>query len=38
MIEWQWVKAHNGNPMNEKVDKLARDCAERNKNKNSLKI
>ena len=32
-IEWQWVKAHNGNPMNEKVDKLARDCAEYNKKK-----
>ena len=28
-IEWKWVKAHNGNPMNEKVDKLARSCAEK---------
>ena len=27
-IDWKWVKAHNGNPMNEKVDKLARTCAE----------
>lgn len=27
-VEWKWVKAHNGNPMNEKVDKLARSCAE----------
>ena len=26
-IDWKWVKAHNGNPMNEKVDKLARECA-----------
>lgn len=26
-VEWQWVKAHNGNPLNEKVDKLARQCA-----------
>ena len=27
MIEWKWVKAHNGNPQNEEVDKLARECA-----------
>lgn len=27
MIEWKWVKAHNGNPKNEEVDKLARECA-----------
>ena len=27
-LEWKWVKAHNGNPLNEKVDKLARSCAE----------
>ena len=27
MIEWRWVKAHNGNPQNEAVDKLARECA-----------
>jgi ribonuclease HI len=26
-IEWVWVKAHNGDPMNEKVDRLARDTA-----------
>jgi len=26
-VEWCWVKAHNGNPLNEKVDKIARDCA-----------
>lgn len=26
-IEWVWVKAHNGNAMNEKVDRLARDTA-----------
>ena len=30
-IDWRWVKAHNGNPMNEQVDKLARECAEKNK-------
>ena len=22
-VEWEWVKAHNGNPLNEAVDKLA---------------
>lgn len=27
-IDWRWVKAHNGHPMNEKVDKIARDAAE----------
>ena len=27
MIEWKWVKAHNGNPQNEAVDQLARECA-----------
>ena len=27
MIEWKWVKAHNGNTKNEEVDKLARECA-----------
>ena len=27
MIEWKWVKAHNGNPQNEAVDRLARECA-----------
>ena len=27
MIEWRWVKAHNGDPKNEEVDKLARECA-----------
>ena len=26
-IEWQWVKAHSGNPMNNMVDKLARKAA-----------
>ena len=26
-IEWIWVKAHNGDPNNEKVDRLARDTA-----------
>jgi len=26
-VEWKWVKAHNGNPLNEEVDKLARNCA-----------
>jgi len=28
VIEWAWVKAHSGVPENEKVDKLARNCAE----------
>jgi ribonuclease HI len=28
-VEWRWVKAHNGNPLNEEVDKLARDCAKK---------
>ena len=27
-ITWEWVKAHNGNKWNEKVDTLARTCAE----------
>ncbi len=27
IIEWKWVKSHNGNPKNEEVDKLARECA-----------
>ena len=27
VIEWRWVKAHNGDPKNEEVDKLARECA-----------
>ena len=27
MIEWHWVRAHNGNPQNEAVDALARECA-----------
>ena len=26
-VEWKWVKAHNGHPMNELVDTLARECA-----------
>ena len=27
IVEWHWVKAHNGNAENEEVDKLARDFA-----------
>jgi len=27
-IEWKHVKAHNGDPMNERVDKIAREAAE----------
>lgn len=27
-LEWEWVKAHNGNPNNEAVDTLARMAAE----------
>ena len=26
-IQWEWVKAHNGNPYNELVDKLAKEQA-----------
>ena len=26
-VEWKWVKAHNGNPQNELVDRLAREEA-----------
>jgi ribonuclease HI len=29
-IEWEWVKAHNGNKYNELVDKLARNAAKEN--------
>ena len=36
MIDWKWVKAHVGNPENEKADKLAHDQAL--KQKESLKI
>ena len=28
VLEWKWVKAHNGDPMNEAVDTLARKTAE----------
>jgi ribonuclease HI len=28
-VQWKWVKAHNGNPLNEEVDKLARDSAKK---------
>lgn len=31
-INWIWVKAHNGDPNNEKVDRLARDSANLIKN------
>lgn len=31
-VEWRWVKAHNGHPMNEKVDTLARNKATEIKN------
>ena len=36
MIDWKWVKAHVGNPENEKADKLAHDQAL--KQKETLKI
>ena len=29
-IEWKWVKAHAGDPMNEEVDYLAKKAAESN--------
>jgi ribonuclease HI len=32
-LTWKWVKAHNGDPNNEKVDSLARKCAEGIKDK-----
>ena len=28
-VEWRWVKGHNGDPDNERVDQLARSAAER---------
>jgi len=28
-VQFKWVKAHNGNPLNEEVDKLARECAKK---------
>jgi ribonuclease HI len=31
-IEWNWVKAHNGNEYNEIVDNIAREEAKRMKN------
>ena len=37
-IEWKWVKAHNGDPNNEKVDSLARKCAECIKDNTEIKI
>jgi ribonuclease HI len=27
IVEWKWVRAHNGNPKNEEADKLARGSA-----------
>ncbi|AFC35079.1 hypothetical protein OtV6_171 [Ostreococcus tauri virus RT-2011] len=27
IVNWKWVKAHNGNPLNEEVDTLAREAA-----------
>ena len=32
VLKWEWVKAHNGDPMNEAVDTLARKTAELIKN------
>jgi ribonuclease HI len=32
-VEWRWVKAHNGHPQNELVDRLAREEATAIKNK-----
>jgi len=30
-VEWHWVKAHNGHPQNELVDRLAREEAKKYK-------
>jgi ribonuclease HI len=27
IVEWRWVKAHNGDPRNEEADTLARESA-----------
>jgi len=37
LVEWCWVKAHNGHPMNELVDDLARTQATRIKSEYSVK-
>jgi ribonuclease HI len=29
-IEWKWIKAHDGNPINEEVDLLAKKAASLN--------
>ena len=28
-VQWKWVKAHNGNPLNEEADKLAKESAKK---------
>ena len=35
-IHFKWVKAHNGNKWNEKVDTIARDCAKIIDNKDDI--
>ena len=33
-VRWQWVRDHNGVALNERVDKLARECLERERGAN----
>jgi ribonuclease HI len=35
-VTWRWVKAHNGNPFNERVDRLAREQAHKQKKEDTV--